>query len=509
MGHDMVNFLDNPKQKIKVSILVIVLIILIWQLYQLFFADNISTLAGKKITANSPIVSEHLSNVSTPSATTSNASLPPNGVTNKVVAPSEPTFAGEGDVAQKKYLRLLQEYKILELQKAISADKQAIVVSELATTEAVNKLNSMGGQTQALNVLNDEGEDASDNTDTGSVNKSTKFNLQYTGLEDGEWVATLKLGETAYDVKIGTMIDGKYKVTHINNNAVILESSTQQITLSFDNEQIVDKSPAAPIISSVSTPPPVVEPPTGSAPLPPVSLPPQASVKAVAVIAPSKPLPAITSTKAMLTPQEKTEIGTKKLASQEAALMHPRTTKTQTSQPVQEQAMVEVPAQEVAEKHLASPANTQGKFLLQTEPTKASPASAPIPPVTVKKITISTQTLPTVLPAPKVAPAVVSSVNNNPYPTSMPMLETDETIVATQTLPKTPAKTSTPPVQVLAAEGPNGVVVSNPNPVVGSLPTSKTPPEKSTSRFFEGYWNKFKKWLSGDEESQTKDQNAK
>ena len=251
MGFDMPQYLSTSRQKLTAAVLIIILIILIWQIYSLFSpstpAGSVSTsnVSPKVIAKNSVTPSADTgSSVPAPASTAPVASLASKGVmpspNGATVPPVENAATAEDsmDPAQRKYLKLLQEYKLLELQKSIAADKQAIINSQLSTMEAVNKLNGMGGQAQALNILSDDDDDTAA---TSSKVSNKKFALQYTGLEDGEWVATLKYGNNAYDVKIGTMIGNEYKVTHISNNGVTLTSSTETVELGFDDAVVTAK----------------------------------------------------------------------------------------------------------------------------------------------------------------------------------------------------------------------------------------------------------------------------
>ncbi len=230
---------QNKKQRIIAIALVVVTVLLVWQIYGLFFAPPPSA-SSKKFAAVAPPL---------PTAAPSVAVAP-------VASPTLPDLTT--DLAQQKYLQLLEEYKIVELQKMIASDKQAIAAAQASTMESLNKINQLGGQAD-FESFNINTPDAAAPAKAAATNNN--YSLVYTGLEDNEWTATLKKGNSTYDVVAGTVLEGNYKVTDINNNEVELQTNDKIVHLTFDGSSI---TPLTPEPKPTPTPAPSARLPTPS-----------------------------------------------------------------------------------------------------------------------------------------------------------------------------------------------------------------------------------------------------
>lgn len=213
----------DKKQQIVAVLLICVLGVLGWQVYSAFFSSP--SVPQAPVAPATPKVVDSAVPVPAKASPTSPASAATSSM-NASAAPQ--TF--DMDPYQAKYLQLMEEYKIVELQKMIAADKQMIAAAQASTEESLNKINQLGGQ--ANQVFADL---PSSNMVASSKNgASDDLSLVYTGLQDGNWTATLKLGSSSYDVNVGSVINGKYKVTSIDNNGVVLQTKDTVWHISFD-----------------------------------------------------------------------------------------------------------------------------------------------------------------------------------------------------------------------------------------------------------------------------------
>ncbi|MCD6047148.1 MAG: hypothetical protein K0S08_795 [Gammaproteobacteria bacterium] len=241
----------DKKQRVISIILALVVIVLIWQVVDLFSSPGSG--APPTSVVKTPASTATTAASSAPATTASIGNIPQAAVANTTDAISP---------YQKKYLQLLEEYKVVELQKQIAADKQAIAVSQAATVEALNKINQLGGVSDLSAV------DASDSSNAASAQKTDNnqaYSLVYTGLQDNDWTATVKQGSNTYDVMVGTVLNGKEKVIDINSNEVVLQDENNTTHLTFDGVTVTPNKPkeSAPITAPAST--------AASVKLPPVS----------------------------------------------------------------------------------------------------------------------------------------------------------------------------------------------------------------------------------------------
>jgi septal ring-binding cell division protein DamX len=230
----------DKKQRVISIILALVVIVLIWQVVDLFSSSSAPspTPAAK---APAPAAMNAASSASTATAPTGN--IPQITVANTTdnVSPY-----------QKKYLQLLEEYKVVELQKQIAADKQAIATSQAATVEALNKINQLGGVSDLSSM---DALDSSTSTTAQKSDTNQAYSLVYTGLQDNDWTATVKQGSNTYDVMVGTVLNGKEKVIDINSNEIVLQDENDTTHLTFDGVTVTPNKPKASV-----TPAPVAAP---------------------------------------------------------------------------------------------------------------------------------------------------------------------------------------------------------------------------------------------------------
>jgi septal ring-binding cell division protein DamX len=214
----------DKRSKVIIGLIVVALIILIWQLSLLFGgnvslkpAPKIETMSIKKAIDPRDVIARH--NQET-------ASLLATGVEN--------TTGDNAAANQQKYLALVNEYQMLEIQRMIAQDQAAIAQSRAATAEALAKVAQAGGTASAADLgMND-----------ASVNNTSDYELIYTGEDNGEWTATLKKNGQFNDVTTGSTLPDGAKILSVDDNGVLIQSGNQKRLVTFNGVMPVDSNAA-------------------------------------------------------------------------------------------------------------------------------------------------------------------------------------------------------------------------------------------------------------------------
>lgn len=211
------NKLDQ-RQKILLGILVVVLLILIWQLHDIFSSKSVVT---------PPVKSAVVAN---------NTGAPTQDAINRVsTTPSSPGAAADVDPttnSQAEYLRLVNEYQMAQLQRMIAEDNEAIAVAKRNAAQAMADTAQSAGGSMA---------DASSSSDDDQASSNT-YVLVYTGQQsDGQWTATLKKNGQSYDVVPGRQLPDGSQVTSIDENGVLLSQNqgASKLLVTFSGATVI------------------------------------------------------------------------------------------------------------------------------------------------------------------------------------------------------------------------------------------------------------------------------
>lgn len=143
--------------------------------------------------------------------------------------------------AQYGYLRLVNEYQILQMQQMIAQTSQSIALARLNAAKARAELNKYYASS-SINVNTIPVNSAFNNSETVPGNQG-QYQLVYTGEQTGRWEATLRRGGQYLDVSIGSQIDGG-TVASIDDNNVTLNNGSQKTVISFFGDSVVNTAPA-------------------------------------------------------------------------------------------------------------------------------------------------------------------------------------------------------------------------------------------------------------------------
>jgi predicted transcriptional regulator len=208
----------DKKQKILIPVTVVVLGILGWQIYG-FMGENSASTRAAKSGAMRPVADS----VARVNRVIANNEAGPEASSKPAAIISEQDKQRLKDVSQSdaEYLKLIQEYQLLQVQRRIAEDTRAIAVAKLETVKALAEASKFGGS----------GNSGPHTVSMGSMD--TDYKLVFTGQEAGQWTATLKMNDQLMDVVTGTTLPDGYKVTAVDGDAVTLQRADKQKIISF------------------------------------------------------------------------------------------------------------------------------------------------------------------------------------------------------------------------------------------------------------------------------------
>ncbi|HEV2613704.1 MAG TPA: SPOR domain-containing protein [Gammaproteobacteria bacterium] len=255
----------DKRQKVIALFLVIAVVVLAWQVYDLV-GDKGGSLS---------LPGRSLKQASDPTAV-----VKPMISVQPAVAPMTSTSSGSTTPYQKQYMKLVNEYQLLQMQGMIAQQQATIAKSRAQTAEALSKINDLSGAGDAsiadLNVA------------TPATNESGDYELIYTGQENGQWTATLKKGGQFNDVTAGSVLPDGTKVLSVDDNGVLIDENNVKKIVTFNGiTPFTAPAPSAPAPTPVAVAPIAVAPVVAHA-APVVAPAPVVVAKPVALVAPAK-----------------------------------------------------------------------------------------------------------------------------------------------------------------------------------------------------------------------------
>lgn len=211
----------DKRQKIILVLILISLVVLIWQIRDFMGDSNVSSTSSKP--AHSPVVSNPPTQQS--SSLSSAASI---------ISSNQNKSNSADEAVQQKYLALVNQYQLVEVEKMIAQDEASIAQSRAQAAEALAKASQISGQSQNLAW------DAVNNNHSGELN-SSDYELIYTGQENSQWTATLKKQGQFNDVTAGTHLSDGTEILAVNDNGVTLEQNGVKKLLTFNGVTVIDQ----------------------------------------------------------------------------------------------------------------------------------------------------------------------------------------------------------------------------------------------------------------------------
>lgn len=216
----------DKRQKVILGLIVLALIVLIWQIYKLAGAN--SNAAPQVVTTPSTAVTTTAKPSATPAAAAAvrnnaieTAAMLSNAADN---APGASAATDDMSSNQQKYLELVNEYQMSEIQRMIAEDQASIAQSRYNAAQALSKISELSGGTANLSSL-------AGTTDQGNPNE---YDLIYTGEDNGQWTATLKKNGQFNDVTAGSILPDGAKVLSVDDNGVLLQQGAAKMLVTFN-----------------------------------------------------------------------------------------------------------------------------------------------------------------------------------------------------------------------------------------------------------------------------------
>jgi septal ring-binding cell division protein DamX len=195
----------DKRQKIILVLILLSLGILIWQIHG-FFSDKQTVELNKNVSY--PVKSKSIS-----------PPLP------SQVNPVQPVLnTSETDAVQQKYLSLVNEYQLVEIEKMIAQDEASIAAARAQSAESMAKIAQISGETPNYKGGNGN----------AAVSNSGEYELIYTGEDNHQWTATLRKQGQFNDVTAGSVLPDGSKVVSVDDNGVTLMQGEVRKLVTFN-----------------------------------------------------------------------------------------------------------------------------------------------------------------------------------------------------------------------------------------------------------------------------------
>lgn len=231
------------KRNLITGILVLVVVLFVWQVYELFWGANLpqdisrpqSVAAPEKPLASTTILPATASTLSGAQAANAaaNGQLPPPPVNTASDDNSGSAGVDPNSDAQTEYLKLVNQYQMAQLQRMIAEDNEAIAVARRNAAQAMSDTTKLAG---------DGSVPISATSDSSGV---SGYELVYTGQQnDGSWTATLKKDGQTFDVDAGKLMPDGSQVISVDENGVLISQNNGAVKklVTFSGEVVLGAS---------------------------------------------------------------------------------------------------------------------------------------------------------------------------------------------------------------------------------------------------------------------------
>lgn len=153
-------------------------------------------------------------------------SAPSQGAMN-VQPPEQPTpeqlaLLQESQAVQQEYLRLVNEYQILQLKQKLEEANAAIATSRLQSTQTMAQIQLLTDKQKEKSMapVTAISSSSADNKEQAPA----QLKLVYVGKQMGVWTAMINADSSYFEVKIGTRLPDGSVVTMIDEKGVALSN---------------------------------------------------------------------------------------------------------------------------------------------------------------------------------------------------------------------------------------------------------------------------------------------
>lgn len=273
------------KQKILLTLIIIALAFLAWQLYDIFFASNVSddTATISSIPPTQPLSQPSLqtapATLTTPPAipsitTTTTATTTPTPLAPPLARPTpltttapsttvvqttttmpqvppppvmrELTLQAPITTQQREYLQLVNRYQIIRMQRMLADEEAALYTSKAKVVELNQQISKITGTAVTNNLFGPP-----------SSGLSIGYQLMYIDYQNGRWTATLNQSGRFIEVNAGTTLPDGARVIKIDQNGVVIRKWNRYYLLNFYGTTLlrnVNVSPPATRSSNLNIP---------------------------------------------------------------------------------------------------------------------------------------------------------------------------------------------------------------------------------------------------------------
>jgi septal ring-binding cell division protein DamX len=239
----------DRKQKILLTLIIIAVAYLLWQIYDMFFAGSapVAIPLPTLSTASAPAATQTFQPVpaTIPTQTTMPSMNTTAAVTTTTTAQPQPltevTLHAPLTNIQAQYLKLVDQYQLVKMQRLVADEQAAMVASKEKIAEANQQIAKISGGP----VDNSQSMVGGEPTTTSP----TGYQLMYIDYQDGHWTATLNKNGQFQEVNVGTTLDDGTRVLKIDQNGTIIRQDDKTYLLNFygstelANSAALDKPP--------------------------------------------------------------------------------------------------------------------------------------------------------------------------------------------------------------------------------------------------------------------------
>jgi hypothetical protein len=214
--------IDN-KQKVLITLIVIALAYVLWQVYSQFFRGPstaaVPAPATRPVAARPAPPAGRSRGEEGAAAPSSSRTLSPVQPAPKNAIPTPGGFTLEAPINdyQNKYLELVNEYQLLRMRRMIVDEEASIASAE----ERIAKINQTAGR------------GAGELSVTGETTNPTGYKLMYIDFQNGEWNATLSKEGRFLEVNMGDVLIDGARIIQINQQGVVIEKNQNRYLLTF------------------------------------------------------------------------------------------------------------------------------------------------------------------------------------------------------------------------------------------------------------------------------------
>lgn len=217
----------DKRQKIIVTLIIIVLAVLVWQGSKFFVTENNMSSFNNKL-ADSKSLLNKLSVINFGQKSTNQAA---DGLVEAAILNISSNKTNPNP-NQQKYLELVAEYQMTQIKRMIAEDNEAIAVAHYNAAQALYKIGQL---TSNFNI------GRLSSVDDQNVSFTNDYELIYSGETNHQWTATLKKNSQLIDVTTGTVFPNGDKILLVDDKGVLIQQGKIQKLITFNGVKILTK----------------------------------------------------------------------------------------------------------------------------------------------------------------------------------------------------------------------------------------------------------------------------